>query len=261
MHSDRFFLWVHFFTFVLFFENSAMKKTGKLFLIPAPLGENAWDCIPDYVFKTLSELTYLVSERAKTSRQLLKAVPGERAIGSWEIEELNKRTPDTELEALLQPALQGHDIGLLSEAGCPAVADPGARLVNLAHRSGVPVMPLVGPSSILLALMASGMNGQSFSFQGYLPANRNELGSALKKYEQLSARHGQTQIFIETPYRNNAFIETALKYLSPTTQMCISADLTLPTQWIYTAEVHRWKQTNIPDLHKRPAIFLILAKK
>lgn len=238
-----------------------MKPGGKLFLIPAPLGENAEESIPDYVLQTLEQLTYLVAERAKTSRQYLKKVAGERPMNSWIIEELNKRTPVEELSGLLQPALDGHDIGLLSEAGCPAVADPGARLVELAHRLGITVVPLVGPSSILLALIASGMNGQSFAFQGYLPANRNELAGALRKYEQLSSRYRQTQIFIETPYRNMAFAETALKTLAPATQFCIAADLTLPTQWIYSAEIGQWQQIVLPNLHKRPAIFLLYAKK
>jgi 16S rRNA (cytidine1402-2'-O)-methyltransferase len=238
-----------------------MKTNGKLFLVPTPLGENAAIPLPEYVLQTLGQLHYLVCERAKTSRQLLKTVPGERPIGSWNIEELNKRTADNELKALLQPALEGNDIGLLSEAGCPAVADPGARLVELAHQYSIQVVPLVGPSSILLALMASGLNGQRFCFQGYLPANRSELLGALKKSEQLSARHDQTQIYIETPYRNMAFIETALQALAPETRMCIAADLTLPTAWIYTTSIEQWKKTTLPDLHKRPAIFLLHAKK
>ena len=238
-----------------------MKTNGKLFLIPAPLGENASVPLPGYLLQTLGQLTYLVCERAKTSRQLLKTIPGERPVGSWHIEELNKHTPAAELKSLLQPALEGHDMGLLSEAGCPAVADPGARLVELAHQCNITVVPLVGPSAILLALMASGLNGQRFCFQGYLPANRSELLVALKKSEQLSARHDQTQIFIETPYRNMAFVETAIQALAPDTQLCIAADLTLTTEWIYTTTIGQWKKTQLPDLHKRPAIFLLHAKK
>jgi 16S rRNA (cytidine1402-2'-O)-methyltransferase len=155
----------------------------------------------------------------------------------------------------LQNAMTGTDIGLLSEAGCPGVADPGAEVVALAHKKGIEVVPLVGPSSILLALMASGMNGQMFTFHGYLPLKDPERSRALKKLEQLAPR--TTSIFIETPYRNQQMIETVLKTLQPHSRFCIAADLTLETEYVVMKTVGEWRKTKIPDLHKRPAIFLI----
>ena len=151
--------------------------------------------------------------------------------------ELNKRVDAAEKKSFLQPLLDGKDVGLMSEAGCPGVADPGAEIVKMAHEVGIEVLPLVGPSSILLALMGSGMNGQSFAFQGYLSPKKPQLANDLKRMEQLSARQRQTQIFIETPYRNNAFVETALKSLSPNTRFCIACDLTLPSQYIITKTI------------------------
>jgi len=156
--------------------------------------------------------------------------------------------------------LDGHSVGVLSEAGCPGVADPGARAVAWAHRHGVQVVPLVGPSSILLALMASGLNGQSFCFHGYLPRQKTDLAPRLRKLEQQSATQNQTQIFIETPYRNEALLETLLSALHPATQLCISADLTLPTEYIRTKSIGEWKGERPPSLHKRPAVYLVLRK-
>lgn len=231
-----------------------MQTKGKLYLIPAPLGENAVETIPTYVVELLHSLTHLVAERAKTTRHFIKSTSPPKPISEYQIEELNEHTPAAELDALLRPLLDGHDLGILSEAGCPGVADPGARLVELAHRHGVEVVPLVGPSSILLALMASGMNGQNFTFHGYLSAKA--LADDLKRIENLVSKHRQTQIFIETPYRNKAVIEQAAKVLQPGTRFCIAVDLTLPTQSIQTKTIAEWRK-NLPELGKRPAIFLI----
>ncbi len=207
----------------------------------------------------LHQLDYFIAERAKTARHFIKATGPVKPFAELHFEELNKRTPPEEWHTFLAPAKQGHNIGLLSEAGCPGVADPGAQIVELAHREGIEVVPLVGPSSILLALMASGLNGQSFAFNGYLPAKKPELIRRLKKLEQQSARWRQTQILIETPYRNNGFVTEALQQLQDRTQFCIAADLTLSTEFIKTQSVQQWKQQKLPDLHKRPAIFLFQA--
>ncbi|MBI5914629.1 MAG: SAM-dependent methyltransferase [Bacteroidetes bacterium] len=231
-----------------------MQTKGKLYLIPSPLGEDAIEAIPTYVVEVLHRLTHLVAERAKTTRHFIKKTNPPKPISEYQIEELNEHTPAAELENLLRPVLEGHDLGILSEAGCPGVADPGAKLVELAHRHGVEVVPLVGPSSILLALMASGMNGQSFAFQGYLSAK--SPADDLKRLEQLAVRLRQTQIFIETPYRNKAVIEQAMKVLQPGTRFCIAVDLTLPMQFVQTKTIGEWRK-NLPELGKRPAIFLI----
>ncbi len=233
-----------------------MKK-GKLYLIPSPLGEDALHTIPAHTIEILHRLTWLVAERAKTARHFIKKTNPPKAISEYQISELNEHTPDVEIEALLRPALDGQDLGVLSEAGCPGIADPGARLAALAHRVGVEVVPLTGPSSILLALMASGMSGQQFCFHGYLPPKTNDLSKELKRLELLAGKNRQTQIFIETPYRNKNVVEQALNTLQPDTLFCIAADLTLPTQFVVTKSIAAWKKTPPPDLHKRPAIFLI----
>lgn len=232
-----------------------MTKSGKLYLIPCPLGEDALEAIPTYVVETLHRLTHLVAERAKTTRHFIKATNPPKPISEYQIEELNEHTPAAELENLLKPALEGNDLGILSEAGCPGVADPGAKLVELAHRRGVEVVPLVGPSSILLALMGSGMNGQSFAFHGYLSAKAP--ADDLKRLEQLAIKHHQTQVFIETPYRNKAIIEQALRVLQPGTKFCIAADLTLATQFIQTKNIAEWRKMPPVGLEKRPVVFLI----
>jgi len=232
-----------------------MTNFGKLYLLPCPLGDGALETLPNYVVETLHRLTHLVAERAKTTRHFIKATNPTKPISEYQIEELNEHTPIAELENLLRPAMEGHDLGILSEAGCPGIADPGAKLVELAHRRGVEVVPLVGPSSILLALMASGMNGQSFAFHGYLSAK--SPFDDLKRLEQLTIKHRQTQIFIETPYRNKAVIEQALKVLQPNTKFCIAADLTLTTQFVQTKTIGEWRKAPLPELGKRPAVFLI----
>lgn len=232
-------------------------QNGKLYLLPTPLGENALHTIPPYVVELIHKIEHIVAERAKTARRFIKATGTPRPMPTYQVSELNDRTPQSDLGKMLQPIFEGKDVGIMSEAGCPGVADPGARLVKLAHQKGVEVVPMVGPSSILLALMASGMNGQNFCFQGYLPAKVNELGSALKKLEQKAHREKQTQLFIEAPYRNRQVMEQALKSLSNETLFCIAMDLTLETEFISTKKIKDWKRAALPELHKRPAIFLI----
>lgn len=232
-----------------------MKQKGKIYLIPTTLGEDVLHTIPPYVIQEVRRIETYIAERAKTARHFLKAVEIGKPLNMITVFELDKHNPKEGIEAFIQPALDGQDIGLLSEAGCPGVADPGAEVVSLAHRKGIEIVPLVGPSSILLALMASGMNGQSFTFHGYLPPKTGERTQALRKLEQKAPR--TTSIFIETPYRNQQMIETVIKTLHPQTRFCIAADLTLPTEYIVTKTIAEWKKTTIPNLHKRPSIFLI----
>lgn len=237
-----------------------MGKTGKLYLIPTPLGEAGLHVLPQYLLDILHNIKVLIAERPKTARHFLKASGFPHPLQEVTYFELNKRTAPEAFEEFLQPALQGQDTGLVSEAGSPGVADPGAAIVSLAHERGIEVVPLVGPSSILLALMASGMNGQSFCFHGYLPQKRPELARELKRLEQMAIKHRQTQLFIETPYRNMGLIEVALQTLQKRTRFCIAADLTLPSQYIRTQSIADWNKTPPPNLHKRPAIFLIFYK-
>lgn len=230
---------------------------GKLYLLPVPLGEDAWHTVPEYVISIIHELDVFVVERAKTARHFLKAIDFPKAFDDCLFFELNKRTERHEIPTFLEPALEGRSIGLLSEAGVPAVADPGAHLVLAAHKKEIEVVPLVGPSSILLALMGAGMNGQAFAFKGYLSAKRPQLAKDLKQLEKQAQRWKETQIFIETPYRNDAVFETALKVLESQTLFSIAVDLTLPTQYIKTYTVQQWQKQTKPDLHKRLAVFVI----
>ncbi|WP_368621100.1 SAM-dependent methyltransferase [Paraburkholderia sp. BR13444] len=237
--------------------------TGTLYLIPNTLGEGDASALelvlPAPVRARAASLHYYIGENAKTTRAFLKKVGTKRPIQEIEIHELNVNTPGGEIDKLLAPLLSGTDAGLVSEAGCPAVADPGAILVRRAHERGVKVVPLVGPSSILLALMASGLNGQTFAFHGYLPVDAAERAKRLRDLEQQSRKSKQTQIFIETPYRNRALLDTLLATCAPSTLVCVAVDLTLPSEVIASRSVADWKKKPEIDLHKRPAIFLILA--
>jgi len=224
----------------------------RLFLIPAPLGEPETPWLPEPERLRLLSLKHFVVEAEKTARKHLKALGLETPIRELTLSTLNEHTPAEEVAALLAPLEAGHDVGLISEAGCPAVADPGAQLVALAHQRGIEVVPLIGPSSILLALMASGANGQRFAFHGYLPVDAAEREQAIRALEQRSREQDETQVFIETPYRNNALLAT-------TTRLAVACDLTLPTQIIVSHRVHDWPQQG-PELHKRPAIFVLYAE-
>ncbi|HTI17894.1 MAG TPA: SAM-dependent methyltransferase [Trinickia sp.] len=238
--------------------------SGTLYLIPNALGEGdaatLATVLPATVVARAASLAYYIGENAKTTRSFLKKVGTERPIQEIEIRELNVKTPAAEIDRLLSPVLAGTDAGLVSEAGCPAVADPGALLVRRAHERGVKVVPLVGPSSILLALMASGMNGQRFAFHGYLPVDAAERAKKLKELEQQSRKVHETQIFIETPYRNRALLDALLAGLAPSTLVAVAVDLTLDTERIVSRPVSEWKKNaGALDFHKRPAIFLMLA--
>lgn len=233
-------------------------KTGTLYLIPVPLGEdgdiNA--VIPEHARRLAASLHTFVVEHPKSARQFLKKTGTSIPLQDISMFTLNEHTRPDELEGMLRPLLAGEDIGLLSEAGCPAVADPGANLVHLAHARNIRVVPLVGPSSILLALMASGLNGQSFAFLGYLPAEKTERIKKIAEIDQASQRFDQAQIFIETPYRNNQLLQDLVDTCQPETELCVASDLTLPSESIMTKRMSEWKG-NLPDCNKRPAIFVL----
>nr|WP_294865436.1 SAM-dependent methyltransferase [uncultured Pseudogulbenkiania sp.] len=231
---------------------------GTLFLIPTPLGDEATPWLPEPERARVLHLTHFVVEAEKTARKHLKALGVATPIRELTLSTLNEHTKPAEVAALLQPLAEGLDLGLVSEAGCPAVADPGAQLVALAHEKGYRVEPLIGPSSILLALMASGANGQCFAFHGYLPVDAAERAKAVKELEQRSRQRNETQIFIETPYRNNALLQQLRETLSPATRLCVAADLTLPSQTIVSRRVKDWPK-EAPDFHKRPALFVVHA--
>jgi len=230
---------------------------GKLYLIPTTLGEmNPDDVLPQTVKRAIDFIDHYIVENEKTARKFIKAIYPEKVQASLKMATLNKHTEVAEHNSMIAPCLNGVNVGLMSEAGCPGVADPGAAIVKIAHEKGIQVVPLVGPSSILLAMMGSGMNGQSFAFNGYLPIDKGEKKSALKNFEKLSHDKNQSQIFIETPYRNNKLLEDFLQALQPNTHLCIATDITLPTEYIKTLRVADWKKTKV-DLHNRPTIFII----
>lgn len=214
------------------------------------------DVLPQTVKRAIDFIGDYIVENEKTARKFIKSIHPEKVQSDLRISTLNKRTEDSEYNAMIAPCLNGFNIGLMSEAGCPGVADPGAVIVKIAHEKGIQVIPLVGPSSILLAMMGSGMNGQSFAFNGYLPIDKGDKKAALKSYESLSNSKNQSQIFIETPYRNNKLLEDLLQVLQPNTHLCIATDITLPTEYIKTLRVADWKKVKV-DLHNRPTIFII----
>jgi 16S rRNA (cytidine1402-2'-O)-methyltransferase len=234
-----------------------MTSLGKLYLIPTTLGEmNADDVLPQTIKRTIDFIDYYIVENEKTARKSIKMVHAEKKQSELKLFLLNKHTDTKAHLDFIKPLLEGHNVGLMSEAGCPGVADPGAVIVKIAHEKGIQVIPLVGPSSILLALMASGMNGQSFTFNGYLPIDKSEKKQALKSLEKLSFDKNQSQLFIETPYRNNKLLEDILQTLQPNTLLCVACDITLPTEYIKTMTVNLWKKQKV-DLHNRPCIFII----
>lgn len=231
---------------------------GKLYLLPVPLGPDAdpKEVLPVTVERSIEFIDHYIVENEKTARRFIKAILPTKKQPELKISILNKHTEPAEHNAFIQPCVEGKNVGLMSEAGCPGVADPGATIVKLAHEKGIQVVPLVGPSSILLAIMASGMNGQSFAFNGYLPIDKGEKKSALKNFEKLSHDKNQSQLFIETPYRNNKLLDDILATLQPNTHLCIAADITLPTEYIKTKTIAQWKKEKV-DLHNRPCIFIV----
>ncbi|WP_028452134.1 SAM-dependent methyltransferase [Chitinilyticum aquatile] len=233
---------------------------GTLYLIPTPLGgDTLTDILPADVIGIAQKLTHFIVEAPKTARAHLKLFGTPHELRSLWMQELNEHSKDAELNGLLEPLLAGHDVGLMSEAGCPGVADPGANLVRLAHRKDIRVLPLVGPSSILLALMGSGANGQKFRFNGYLPANEAERSTAIKTLEASSQKEKQAELFIETPYRNKALFDALLATARPQTLLTVACNLSLPDQYLNSQTVADWKRSPAPDLHKKPTVFVLYA--
>jgi len=231
---------------------------GKLYLLPNTLGDSPIEKnLPQETIDIIRSIKYFVVENIRTSRRFLKRVDKAINIDELTFYVLDKHTNPNDIPGFLKPTLDGNNMGLLSEAGCPAVADPGADVVKLAHEKKVSVIPLVGPSSILLSVMASGLNGQSFAFNGYLPLKKGEVGKYIKHLEERSIREKQTQVFIETPYRNMKMLQELLTTCRPQTRLCIACDITLETEYIHTRTIAQWKG-KLPDINKRPAIFLIL---
>jgi len=236
------------------------SKAGILHLIPVGLSDVAvqtW--LPEAAQRQAARLTRYIAENAKTARAFLKQMPLEGTLQSIDIQTLSERTDDATLKTWLDPLLGGQDIGLVSEAGCPAVADPGARVVALAHQMGITVKPWVGPSSILLGLMASGLDGQRFAFHGYAPVKPEARKTQLRQWEQASLKQSQTQILIETPYRNAAMFESLLQALSGQTRLCLARDMTGAREWVRTLSVTEWKKSAAPDLAGLPTLFLFQA--
>jgi len=233
---------------------------GKVYLIPTPLAtEASRQVLSPEIAEVIAQTTYFLAENIKTARRFISSLKIGLTISALHFEILDKDTDTTTIHDLLQPVLAGKDVGILSEAGCPAVADPGALAVAEAHRLGIQIVPLVGPSSILLALMASGFGGQCFAFQGYLPIATQEREQAIREAEKTAAKKRQTQIWIETPYRNHALLDTFLQTCLPDTSLCVATQLTAPDEWICSQKIRAWRTMTIPNIHKKPTIFLLQA--
>lgn len=234
-----------------------MQPLGNLYLIPCTLGDTTpLEVLPLLVIKAVEEIDIFIVENEKNARRFIKNICPKKSQPSLNFSIINKFTDNSEIPEMLTPCLQGQNIGVISDAGCPGIADPGAAVVEQAHLKGIKVVPLVGPSSILLAMMASGFNGQNFSFNGYLPIDKRERSIEIKRLERVSAEQRQSQLFIETPYRNNQMLESLITTLHPQTNICVACDITLPTEYIKTHTVNDWKRIKV-DLHKRPTLFII----
>lgn len=234
-----------------------MAKKGKLYLIPNTLGEpNSAMTIPAGVLEISQQLKHFVAENEKTARRYLKSIGTVHPLNDLEFFVLNKHTDPNEIHNLIAPIFEGHNMGLISEAGLPAIADPGASVVQLCHQKGIHVVPCSGPSSIILALIGSGFNGQAFTFHGYLPIDRSERTSQLRYIENTALKSDVTQLFMETPFRNEKLFAQIAETCRPETHLCIALDITLTTEHIQTKTIHEWKK-KLPKLHKRPCIFAI----
>lgn len=230
---------------------------ANLYMIPITLGENDLHAVlPEYNKEIIHSISHFIVENIRTARRFLKKVDRAIDIDSLHFYELNKHTNKNQLHTYLEPVKQGLHVGIMSEAGCPGVADPGADIVRIAHENNIRVVPLVGPSSILLAMMASGMNGQNFAFNGYLPIRKDEKTKQIKYLESRIYSENQSQLFIETPFRNMQFLDDLLTNCQAQTKLCIACDITLQTEFIQTKSIHEWRK-NSPDIQKRPAIFIL----
>lgn len=235
------------------------RQTGSLYLIPTTLGDTApLEVLPISIKQAIEDIDHYIVENEKSARRFIKKISPRKSQPSLHLSVLNKYTEAQEIPTFLRPCLEGFNTGILSEAGCPGIADPGADVVKIAHQKNIRVVPMVGPSSIVLALMASGMNGQNFAFNGYLPIDAAERKNAIKRLEKLSKDNDQSQIFIETPYRNDKLLAELGKTLKPGTRLCVACDITLASEYIATKTVGDWKKTKV-ELHKRPTIFIVHA--
>ena len=230
-----------------------------LYLIPCTLGDTPLSqVLPAYNAEVIGQIRHFIVEEIRTARRFLRRVDKEFPIDDCTFYEMGKRADAGRFASYLKPLDEGHAVGVISEAGCPAVADPGADIVAIAQRRGIRVVPLVGPNSMIMAIMGSGLNGQSFAFNGYLPIDDGERAQRLKALEQRAQRERQTQLFIETPYRNRRMFDTLLRVLNPKTRLCVAAGITTSDEWIHTHTVAEWKRLELPDLSRVPTIFLFL---
>ncbi len=237
-----------------------MSKFGTLYLLPCPISEggDVWGVLPRTNLDTINSLDYFIVENIRSARRFLSKAGIERKIDDLTFGELNEHSREgVAIEELVAPILAGRSAGVISEAGVPAVADPGALVVELCHKKGIRVVPLVGPSSIIMAVMASGLNGQSFAFNGYLPIKEGERVKAIRHYERRAQTENQSQLFIEAPYRNVKLFEQLLQRLSPSTRLTVAMDITSEDEYIRTYTVDGWRKTSKPDMNRRPAIFII----
>lgn len=233
---------------------------GTIYMIPCPIAdsESVWDVLPEANGKIMNSLDYFIVENIRSARRFLSKAGIERRIDELEFVELNEHTTSQrDIERMLRPVLEGRSAGVISEAGVPGVADPGADIVALAHRHGIRIVPLVGPSSILMVMMASGQNGQSFAFNGYLPIKEPERSRAIKSLERRTTEERQSQIFIEAPYRNLKLFETLCRTLSPKIRLTVACDITSPNELISTRSIEEWKRRGVPEIEKRPTIFVL----
>jgi len=230
---------------------------GKLYVIPSIIAENK-NVIPDQVKQVITDTDYFLVENIRTARRYISSLKLGLTIEELDFELIDKKTPNHQVEKIMKPILQGRNAGLLSESGCPGVADPGSQAVRYAHIKGIEVVPLVGPSSIVLSLMASGFNGQQFAFHGYLPIDKKELDKKIRQLEEESRKKNQSQIFIETPYRNNQLLKAILSGAGSESQLCIARDISGNNELIKTHSIRTWKKTNL-DLHKVPTVFVLYA--
>lgn len=235
-----------------------MSSKGCLYIIPSLLGDEAsLDCMTPEILATINNLQHFIVENEKVARRFIKRISPEKKLSELQLYPLNKYTAPIAYTRYLDNCEIGISVGLISDAGCPGIADPGANIVALAHHKNIEIKPLVGPSSLLLALMAAGLNGQQFAFQGYLPIKSKDRTAAIKKLERIAQKENQTQLFIETPYRNIPLLEALIQHLQPDTLLTFACDLTLPTQWVKTYPVSKWKKIKLENFHKRPAVFLL----
>ncbi|MBQ5595378.1 MAG: SAM-dependent methyltransferase [Alistipes sp.] len=235
-------------------------SAGVIYMIPCPISDErgVWDVLPKANLDVMNSLDYFIVENTRSARRFLSKAGVERRIEELEFVELNEHTTSAaEIEKMLKPVLAGRSAGVISEAGVPGVADPGADIVALAHRKGVRVVPLVGPSSILMSVMASGLNGQSFAFVGYIPVKEGERAKRIKELERRAKEENQAQLFIEAPYRNVKLFEALVKSLAPKLRLTIAADITSPAEYIKTLTVEEWRKQGVPDIAKRPTIFIL----